>query len=106
MDELGALELQVLKDFSEFSDTIEKIQGRPEFKTIKKGDVTIPQYDKEEIKKVSIGAGLLFSGITGAASGVAGGFAAAGATTSAVMALGTASTGTAISTLSLSLIHI
>ncbi len=100
MDNLGSLELKALKDFSEFSDTIEKIQGRPEFKTIQKGDVSIPQYDKEEFKKVSVGAGLLFSGLAGVASGVAGGFAAAGATTSAVMALGTASTGTAISTLS------
>ena len=39
-------------------------------------------------------------GLGGAAAGTAGGFAAAGATTSAVMALGTASTGTAIASLS------
>ncbi len=39
-------------------------------------------------------------GLGGAVAGTAGGFAAAGATTAAVMAIGTASTGTAISTLS------
>lgn len=49
---------------------------------------------------MSVGAGVLLGGLGGAAVGTAGGFAAAGATTSAVMALGTASTGTAISTLS------
>lgn len=43
---------------------------------------------------------MLLGGIGGAAVGTAGGFAAAGATTSAVMALGTASTGTAIASLS------
>ena len=42
----------------------------------------------------------IIGGLGGAATGTAGGFAAAGATTSAIMALGTASTGTAISTLS------
>lgn len=54
----------------------------------------------EELKKVSAGAGVLLGGIGGATVGTAGGFAAAGATTSAVIALGTASTGTAISSLS------
>lgn len=43
---------------------------------------------------------MLLGGMGGAAVGTAGGFAAAGATTSAIMALGTASTGTAISSLS------
>ena len=43
---------------------------------------------------------MLLGGLGGAAVGTAGGFAAAGATTAAVMALGTASTGTAIASLS------
>lgn len=55
---------------------------------------------KEELRNVSVGAGVLLGGLGGAAVGTAGGFAAAGATTSAVMALGTASTGTAIASLS------
>lgn len=54
----------------------------------------------EELKTVSVGAGVLLWGLGGATLGTAGGFAAAGATTAAVMALGTASTGTAIASLS------
>lgn len=100
MDELGALELEILQSFDEFSDAIEKIQNRPQFKQYKKDGVTLPKYDKDTLKNVSVGAGVLLGGLGGAAVGTAGGFAAAGATTSAVMALGTASTGTAIASLS------
>lgn len=100
MDKLGRTELEILKSFSEFADVIEKIQNRPEFKEYTKEGVTLPQYDKEEIKNVSVGAGVILGGLGGAAVGTAGGFAAAGVTTSAVMALGTASTGTAIASLS------
>lgn len=100
MDELGALELKILKDFDEFSETIEKIQNKPQFKEYTKAGLKLPKYDKEELKIVSVGAGVLLGGLGGAAVGTAGGFAAAGATTSAVMALGTASTGTAIASLS------
>lgn len=100
MDGLGELELKILNGFNEFSDTIEKIQNRPQFKEYNKEGVVLPKYDKAELKKVSVGAGVLLGGLGGAALGTAGGFAAAGATTSAVMALGTASTGTAIASLS------
>lgn len=100
MDELGELELTILKGFEEFSDTIEKIQNRPQFKDYEHNGVTLPKYDKEELKKVSVGAAALLGGIGGAATGTAGGIAAAGATYAAVMALGTASTGTAIASLS------
>lgn len=100
MDDLGKLELQVLNQFANFSDLIEKIQNQPQFKKIQKAEFNLPEYDREELKKVSIGSGILLGGLSGAAVGTAGGFAAAGATTSAVMALGTASTGTAISSLS------
>lgn len=100
MDDLGKLELEILNSFSKFSSIYERIQNRPEFKGYEKNDVKIPTYNAEELKKVYIGAGVLLGGISGAALGTAGGFAAAGATTAAVMALGTASTGTAIATLS------
>lgn len=100
MDALGKQELEILNSFEQFSDLIEKIQGRPEFKAYNKEGINLPEYEAEELKKVSAGAGVLLGGIGGAAAGTAGGFAAAGVTTSAVMALGTASTGTAISTLS------
>lgn len=100
MDEIGKLELEILKSFEQFSDVFMQIQNRPVFKSYEKDNITIPQYSGEKLKEVSIGAGVLLGGIGGAAAGTAGGFAAAGATTAAVMALGTASTGTAIVTLS------
>ncbi|MFR5081294.1 MAG: hypothetical protein ACLTEE_00990 [Anaerobutyricum hallii] len=100
MDELGTFELNILKSFDTFSDIIEKIQNRPEFKEYKMEGVQLPKYDAETIKEVSVGAGVLLGGLGGAAVGTAGGFAAAGAATSAVMALGTASAGTAIASLS------
>lgn len=100
MDKLGKTELYILQSFSEFSDVIEKIQNRPQFKEYARDGVELPKYDKEELKQVSVGAGVILGGLGGAATGTAGGLAAAGVTTSAVMALGTASTGTAIASLS------
>lgn len=100
LDLLGELELDILASFKKFSNAMEKIQDRPEFKTYNTNGATIPSYNLKEIDDISVGAGLLLGGLGGAAAGTAGGFAAAGAATSAVMALGTASTGTAISTLS------
>jgi len=100
MDNLGTLELEILKSFERFTELFERIHNKPEFKPYDKNNATLPQYNKENLKEVSIGAGVLLGGLGGAAVGTAGGFAAAGATTAAVMALGTASTGTAIATLS------
>lgn len=100
MDELGKTELLILDSFSQFSNLIEKIQNKPDFKEIKNENVSIPEFKMEEIKEASVGAEVLLAGIGGAATGALGGFAAAGATTATVMALGTASTGTAIAGLS------
>ena len=100
MDSLGKLELEILESFEEFSQTIERIQNKPEFGRIVLSDIKLPNYTPEELRKVSVGAGLLLGGLGGAATGTAAGFAAAGGTTAAVMALGTASTGTAIASLS------
>ena len=100
MDKLGKLELEILHSFSEFSDVFEQIKNRPIFDSYSKNGVTLPKYDGEKIKEVSVGAGVLLGGLGAAGLGAAGGFAAAGATTAAVMALGTASTGTAIASLS------
>ena len=100
MDELGNLELKILKNFDSFSETVEKVQNRPEFKKIGKNDVRLPEYNPEELKKASTGASVLLSALSGAALGTAGGYAASGAVASAVMTFGTASTGTAISSLS------
>ena len=100
MDKLGKLELEILHSFSEFSDVFEQIKNRPTFENYSNNGITLPKYDAENLKKVSVGAGVLLGGISGAGLGAAAGFAAAGATTAAVMALGTASTGTAIASLS------
>lgn len=100
MDSLGRQELEILSSFEQFSDLMEKLQQRPEFKMNDIDGIKIPEYKAEELKTASAGASVLLGGVGGAAAGTAGGFAAAGAATSAVMALGTASTGTAISTLS------
>lgn len=88
MDELGELELKILSGFEDFSNVIEKIQNRPEFKQYDKDGVTLPKYDKEELKNTSIQAGILL-GIGSTAIGTAGGFAS-----------GVISTGTALSSLS------
>jgi len=100
MDKLGTLELEILHSFSEFSDVFEKIKNRPTFENYSKNGITLPKYDGEKLKEVSVGAGVLLGGLGGVGLGAAGGFAAAGATTAAVMALGSASTGTAIASLS------
>lgn len=99
LDEIGKTELEILKSFEEFSAVWEKIQNKPDFKDIIVGKFDLPKYDPKELKDVWVGAGVLLGGLGGAAMGTAGGFAAAGATTAAVMAFGTASTGTAIGTL-------
>lgn len=100
MDALGEMELEILSKLNVFAEVIEKIQNRPEFKEYKHDGVEISSYDPNEIKKVSVGAGVLLGGLGGAVMGTAGSIAATGATTTAVMALGTASTGTAIASLS------
>lgn len=94
MDKLGETELRILDSFKEFSDIIEMIQNRPDFKNITSQNASIPEYNPEELKTASTGAAVLLGGLSGAAAGTA------GATTAAVMALGTASTGTAIASLS------
>lgn len=100
MDKLGRKELEILKSFQEFSTVFEKIKNRPEFAKIQKQSICLPQYDGEELKKASVGANTLLGGLGGAAAGTAGGFAASGAATAVVMALGTASTGVPIASLS------
>lgn len=99
MDALGKKELEVLESFQRYSYIFEKIHNKPEFDSYINENVKISNCNMKEIKDVSIGAGMLLGGIGSAAVGTAGGFAAAGATTAAVMAFGTASTGTAIASL-------
>ena len=100
MDALGKKEIEILSTFERFSCLMEKLQNRPEFDDVVLNGNVLPKYDGEELTKVSVGASALMAGLGGAALGTAGGFAAAGATTAAVMALGTASTGATIASLS------
>lgn len=93
MDNLGKLELAILKDFEFFSDTIEKIQERPIFEEFIKEDVKIPKYDMEELKKASIGAGALLGGLAGATLGTASGFAVLGVKNATIKAFGNISKG-------------
>lgn len=99
MDKIGEKELQILKNFNEFTLLWEKIHNKPKFEEVLKDEFDIPKYTEEQLRDVSIGAEVLLGGLVGSLAGTAGGFAAAGATTAAVTALGTASTGTAIATL-------
>lgn len=101
MDQLGVHEMEILASFGEFSALFERLHNRPVFNDLKIGNVSIPKFSKKEIEDASVGANVLLGGLSSAALGTAGAFAASSATTAAVMALGTtASTGVAISSLS------
>ncbi len=99
MDYLGKLEMEIGSSFRKFSNIFEKIKNAPKFKEINMDmKISIPTLD--ELKEHSVAADIVLGSLGGAGAGVAGGIAAAGGTSAAVMAVGTASTGTAISTLS------
>ena len=49
MDKLGKKELEILNSFEKFSNVLEKIQGRPEFKNIDIEGVDLPEYEAEEL---------------------------------------------------------
>ena len=100
MDEIGYFELKIQKSFGTVEDIFERIQNKPEFNEFPTDGFDIPEYNKEKIHEVSIGAGALMGAVSGAGLGVAGSIAAGGTTTLLVSSLATASTGTAISSLS------
>lgn len=79
MDELGEIELRILESFKRFSYTIEKIHNRPKFVKYNKSNIKVPQYNKEELENVAIGAGVLLGGLGG--GGMALGSAILGAST-------------------------
>ncbi|WP_214756758.1 hypothetical protein [Exiguobacterium sp. s157] len=97
LDGLGKLKVLVWKDFETFSSAFEKIKNRPEFEQKTTGTFKMPKHSLGEIKEIQIHAlEILGTTAASAGAGVATGFAAY----SGVMALGSASTGTAISSLS------
>lgn len=99
-DELGNLELNILYSFGKFQKLFAKIHDKPEFAEIMREDISLPGFDTLELENIAVGASILLSGVSSLGLGAASGFAASGVTTSAVMALGVASTGTKITTLS------
>jgi|GEM_PF-1244417 len=99
MDAVGRLEVAVGKDFERFSNAYEQIRNCPKRSAKDLGE-GISKFNFEEIKITSVGAGALLGASVGSAGGAAFGVAAASGVNTAVLALGTASTGTAISTLS------
>ena len=99
MDKVGNLEIETISSFTTFSECFEKIKNRPKFTDTELESYDIPNVDLKTLKEVSIAASVIMGGLGGAALGTAGAIAASGATTTIVMAIGTASTGTAISSL-------
>lgn len=98
LDELGRQRMTITKNFSVFIHTFEKIHNRPEFS--KGENATFPEFDFTEIKNVAVMADVVLGAIGGAAGGSMLGAAAASGTTTAVMAIGKASTGAKIAQLS------
>lgn len=98
LEDLGKQRMIITKDFSVFIHSFEKIHNRPRFSNGE--DVSFPQFDFDEIKNVQIVADVLLGATLGSVSGAALAAAATSGTTVAVMAFGTASTGTKIAELS------
>lgn len=98
LEELGKQRMMITNNFSAFVNTFERIHNRPEFSS--KESPALPTFDFNEIKNVSVVAADFLGAISGAIGGSALAAAATSGTTAAVMALGTASTGTKIAELS------
>lgn len=97
LEELGELKLNIWKNFDRFSSAFERIKNKPQFTASGDEKIMFSKTQLEEIRKISINAiELLGTGLLSAGAGVLVGFAAYGGT----MALGVASTGTAIAALS------
>lgn len=99
INQLGKTEVKVIASFKQFTDAFEKIKNRPEF-VLHEKENNLPEFDFKEIKQVSVVSKAILGAVGGAAAGSIFGAVASSGTTSAVMALGTASTGTAIANLS------
>lgn len=100
LDKIGNNELIILQQFESFSELFEKIQNRPEFDEIISENIQLPSYDINDLKASATGASAVIGAVGGAGSGVSVGIAVAGATQGVVATVATASTGTAIGSLS------
>ena len=97
LEMLGEQRMIIAKNFRVFIKAFEQIHNRPEFST-KKNSV-FPSFSFDEIKNVSVVANSVVGAAGGAVVGSALGAAAASGTTSAIIALGKASTGAKIAEL-------
>ena len=70
---LGEVEKDAIDSFVHFADTMERIQGRPKFKSNIFSTVKLPNYEPEEIKNLSAEVRMAIDGAVGAgAAGFAG----------------------------------
>ena len=97
LEDLGRQRMVITKNFSVFINAFEKIHNKPIFS--KPEDVAFPQFDFDEIKNVQTIASVFLGAAMGTIGGSALAAAATSGTTAAVMAFGTASTGTKIAEL-------
>ena len=97
LDDLGKQRIIISKNFSVFINAFEKIHNRPSFKEFEEWE--LPEFDFDEIKNVAVVANAILGSSSGAIAGSVLGAAAATGTKSAMIALGSASTGTKIASL-------
>lgn len=83
---LGEVEKDAIDSFEHFADTMERIQGRPRFKSSIFSTVKLPNYEPEEIKNLSAEVRMAIDGVVGAGVGGLAGLAAFGAGASALVA--------------------
>lgn len=76
---LGDVEKSAIDSFVHFADTMEQIQGRPRFKSNALSSVKLPNYEPEEIKKLSTDVQMAIVGAGGVGVGALAGLAAFGA---------------------------
>lgn len=98
LEDLGRQRMVITKNFSVFINAFEKIHNKPEFSTSE--NVQLPKFDFDEIKNVSIVAEAALGSTIGAVGGAVLAAVSTSGITEAVLALGTASTGTKIAELS------
>lgn len=79
LSELGKVEERAINSFEWFADTMERIQGRPQFKASVFSSVKLPNYEPAEIKSLSAGVRMVIGGVGGAGVGALAGLAAFGA---------------------------
>lgn len=76
---LGEAEKEAIDSFAHFADTMERIQGRPKYKSNVFSAVKLPNYEPEEIKKLSTDVQMAIVGAGGVGGGALVGLAAFGA---------------------------